>query len=123
MAKAIASLCEPDGIPVLDLRDKFAADTPDEIWIGALGQEGSWAILSQDRFAKNPLEQEAFRQSGLTAFILQKSWTGLQQWDKAWHLVRWWPRIVEQAGLVQGGAAFLVPIKFSGKGKFKQTRI
>lgn len=123
MAKAIASLCEPDGILVQHLREKFAANTPDEIWIRTLGQEGAWSIVSQDRFAKNSLEQEAFRRSGLTAFILPKSWAGLKEWDKAWRLIRWWPRIIEQAGLIEGGAAFLVPINFSGKGKFKQMRI
>ena len=98
-------------------------NTPDVIWIGALATEGDWCIITQDRLTKKSLEKEALRQSGLIAFILAKGWSGLKEWDKAWHLVRWWPRILTQAALVKGGAAFQVPVRFSGKGKFTQIRL
>ena len=39
---------------------------------------------------------------------------------KAHNLVRWWPSIFDQAGRIQGGAAFRVPWKFSGR--FEQIR-
>ena len=41
-------------------------------------------------------------------------------WDKAILLVRWWPRILEQAGLVDSGG-FLVPPKYGAKGRFKSV--
>jgi hypothetical protein len=43
-------------------------------------------------------------------------------WPKAQNVIRWWPAIVEQASRITGGAAFRVPWKFSGKGKFEQIR-
>ena len=72
---------------------------------------------------QKPLEREALRQSELIAFILAKGWSNLAEWDKAWHLIRWWARVMDQAGLVTGGAAFLVPVRFSGKGRFQQIKI
>ena len=123
LAKAIDALCKPDGIEVRHIRDKFAGDTPDTEWIAALAAEVDWCIVSQDRLTKNPLEKEALRRSGLTAFILQKGWIALTAWEKAWRLVRWWPRIMDQARLVEGGAVFAVSVRFSGKGKFKQIML
>jgi hypothetical protein len=121
LAKALAALCEPDSIEVKHLRDKFAANTPDVDWIGALAAEGDWAVVSQDRLTRKSPEREALRRSGLTAFILAKGWSQLGEWDKAWHLVRWWPRIMASAGLVSG--AFEVPVVFSGQGKLKQIAL
>jgi hypothetical protein len=69
------------------------------------------------------MEKEALRRLGLAAFILKSGWSQLAHWDKAWRLVRWWPRIVEQANLVHGGAVFLVPVNFRGVGKFEQVRL
>ncbi len=120
LAKAIHELCRPHGATVLHLRDRYDAKTRDEIWIEQLGAEGGWSIVGQDRFLKNNLEKEALRQSGLVAFVLSKGWSDQKEWDKAWHLVRWWPRIMEQAALIEGGAVFEVPVRFSGKGKFRQ---
>jgi hypothetical protein len=84
--------------------------------------EGGWAVISHDRFAKNSLEKEALRSSGIVTFILNKGWSNLGEWDKAWNLVRWWPRIIEQSEGVSNGA-FMVPQKFSGKGKFDQVKL
>lgn len=123
LSKAIGALCDPLGVDIQHIREKFSGNTPDVEWIGALATEGDWCIITQDRLTKKSLEKEALRRSGLIAFILAKGWSALKEWDKAWHLVRWWPRILEQAALVEGGAAFQVPVKFSGKGKFTQIRL
>ena len=90
---------------------------------GGAGGGGDWAVITQYRLMRNPLEKEAFRQSGLTAFVLTKVWASHRYWEKAAQVVRWWPRIMEQAGLVEGGAVFEVPWRFSGKGKFKALRL
>jgi hypothetical protein len=55
--------------------------------------------------------------------VLTKAWTSHRYWEKAAQVVRWWPRIMEQAGLVEGGAIFEVLWRFSGKGKFKALRL
>ncbi len=123
LAKALDALCAPEGIAVEHLRQKFPEDISDVEWIERLAKEGEWSVITQDRLIRNPLEREAFRRSGLTVFVLTKAWANHRNWEKAAQLVRWWPRIMEQAGLVEGGAAFEVPWRFSGKGKFKTLRL
>ena len=123
LAAAIHQLCKPHGVEVVHLRQRFPGDCADHVWISALADEGDWSIISHDRFVKNDLEKDALRQSGLVAFILSRPWSRHQEWDKAWHLVRWWPRIMNQAALIEGGAVFEVPVQFSGKGRFKQIML
>lgn len=68
----MAALCEHEDVEVVHLRDRFAENTTDTEWIKALSKEGNWAVISIDRFKMSPLEKEALRRSGLTAFILVK---------------------------------------------------
>jgi hypothetical protein len=124
LARALNALSVPDGHSVQHLTEKFSADTPDIEWVQLLSVEGGWAVVTQDRaMARNPIEQEALRRSGLTVFMLGRAWNSQRQWDKAAALVRWWPRIVEQALLVAGGAAFEVPWGYSSKKRLRQIRI
>lgn len=120
LAAALHALSQPHGHSVAHLTALFSPSTPDHKWIGALATEGGWVVITQDRFKKNDLEKKAFRESGLTAFFLMKSWSSLAYWEKTWKLVRWWPAIIEQAKRVQPGASFEVPVNFSGNGKFRQ---
>ena len=125
LAKALheLSLVEWDGkVEVIHLRARFAQDTTDEMWITDLAKNGDWSVITQDKLKKG-LEREALRRAGLKVFMLDNSWTNHQFWDKATHLVRWWPAIVEQADRINGGAAFRVRWNFSGKGKFEQLSI
>jgi hypothetical protein len=120
LAQAIRALSVPERHEVVHLRDRFQANAPDVDWITALGQEGAWVIISGDpRISKNRHEREVWRQAQLTTFFLAKGWMTIGFWEQAANLVRWWPKIVEQAHLVQAGAVFEVPIRF-GSGKFKQ---
>ena len=121
-AQALAALCKPAKVTVTHIKEKFPSNPPDIEWIEALADEGDWAVISHDRFHKNPLEKEALRRAGLTVFVLKKSWADQKNWSKAAQLVRWWPRIMEQADLVTGGAVFEVPYNFSGKGRFQQVQ-
>jgi hypothetical protein len=68
--------------------------------------ESSTSVLSTDQ--------------GSLRFLLDKSWKDHEFWEKSVQLARWWPRIVEQAEGISGGAAFQVPWNFRGKGQFKQ---
>jgi len=108
------------GPPVVHLRDKFQPNVEDHIWISTLAGERDWVIVTRDRLTKNPLEKQALRESGLTSFFLVKGWANQKFWEVSSRIVRWWPRITEQAAAVQAGATFLVPWQFSGNGKFKQ---
>jgi hypothetical protein len=103
---------------VSHLRDAFPANTPDLDWLNALANEGGWTIISLDAFRKKAgAERKVIRESGLSVFVLQPSWANYPYWDKTAQLMRWWPRIVEQANLVEA-IAMEVPWKISGK--FKQ---
>ena len=124
LAHSLNALSRPEGNPVYHLTDRFAADTTDVAWVQTLSQEGGWSILTHDRaMTRHPIEQEVLRRSGLTVFMLARGWSSQRQWDKAAALIRWWPRIVEQARLVAGGAAFEVPWGFTGKKRLKQLKL
>jgi hypothetical protein len=106
---------------VLHLRDRFSEDAADELWIPALAKEGGWIIISGDtRIARTPQLRVIWTNAKLTTFFLGKAWMKEKFWENAWRLVRWWPRIIEQAALVAPGAAFDVPWRPSGK--FRQIR-
>ncbi len=119
-AEALNALSRAGGDEVFHLRQRFLPSTPDHAWIGSLATEGHWAIVSHDRFTKNELERNALQVSGFIVFVLTRGWSGLPFWDKVALLVRWWPRILEQARLVESGG-FLVPPRYGAKGRFKSV--
>jgi hypothetical protein len=119
-AGALHALSKKDNHTVEHLRDRFSPDTPDIAWIEDLKNRGGWTIISQDHFRKSDLEKKAFRECGLVVFCLDKHWVKAKYWDKAHNLVRWWPPIIEQANLISGGAAFRIPWRLTGKGRFEQ---
>ena len=120
LARGLNELSQTDGHEVVHLKDRFPPSTPDHEWIDALAEEQGWVLLTQDRLRKGSLEKTALRNSKLTAFFLKGGWTSLPYWEKSWKLVRWWPAIIDQADRVEAGATFLVPVQFSGKGRFEQ---
>lgn len=107
---------------VTHLRERFAANTPDTEWIAMLAQEGGWVVITHDRLNKG-LEREALKRAGLKVFFLDRGWKDHNFWEKATQLVRWWPRIIEQAEGISGGAAFQVHWNFKGKGQFVQIAL
>ncbi|MEO6291862.1 MAG: hypothetical protein ABIO88_04500 [Burkholderiaceae bacterium] len=117
-ASSLNHFAHDDVDKVVHLKEKFKPSTPDIDWIKNLATEKNWTIISLDAFRKqNGAERKVLRQSGLSLFVLQSSWANHQYWEKTAQLLRWWPRIVEQANSVDG-AAFEVPWRTTGK--FKQ---
>lgn len=99
---------------IVALRQKFAASTKDAEWLGVLGSEGDWVVVSGDpRITRGKHERAAWLQSGLTAFFLEPGWTNIGLWLQASKLVRWWPLIVDQSQRIQSGAGFMVPVNGS----------
>ena len=122
LARALAEL-SGSSHQVIHLKEKFEQSTPDVEWINELSSEGGWVVITLDRLKKGDQEKEALRRSGLIVFILDKQWSKMQFWDKAYKLVHWWPLIINQSNYIAGGAAFRVPWRISGKGKFQQLKI
>lgn len=123
LARGVAALSdiEPDVSEVVHLREKFSANTPDEIWMKQLHGEGGWIVVSGDQFKKSKAERELLRQRGLTVFVLDPQWADHVYWDKAARLVTWWPKIVSVARLTSK-TAMRVPWKFTNKSTFEQIR-
>jgi hypothetical protein len=122
LASAIHELIKPDRHSAIHLRQRFPPNISDRNWIEALGLEGDWAVISADvRIWKNPHEKEAWKASRLTVFFLTQPWSKQKLWEKAWRLIRWWPRIVEMAEIVEAGAAYEIPPKY-GSGKLRPLR-
>lgn len=100
---------------IVHLQKKFKANTPDIDWIKALGHEGGWTIISRDGFRKkNGAERQVLRQSGLSVFVLQNSWSTRPYWEMSAQFIHWWPRIVAHACTTER-AALEVPWRTSGK--------
>jgi PIN like domain len=81
LAKSLHFLVEPDH-QVVHLKDRFAANTPDETWMAVLAGEPDWIIISGDlRIRKNPHEIHAWKAAGHTTFFLKAGWINLPFWN------------------------------------------
>jgi len=99
---------------IRDLAGKSVADTE---WIAAVKRKGEAVVISGDRRMLTRIhELQALRDAQLTTFILAPGWANLKFWDKAWLLVRWWPKIVETAAASPPGTLFRVPHKHGPTG-------
>ena len=108
LAKSLHVLAEPEH-EVVHLKDRFAANTPDETWISILAQEPGWIVVSGDlRIRKNPHEVEAWRAAGHTTFFLKDSRINLPFWVQAWKFVKCFPDVIATAQKAKSGAFFTV---------------
>lgn len=104
---------------VVALKNEFPHNTADAVWLKALSDQGNWAVLSGDFFKKNKSEKELVRSSGLSVFVLTKTWN-YPHWQRTARLIEWWPKIVNQANSVDK-ACFEIPWRISGR--FIQMRL
>ena len=96
------------------------------IVFGDDGVARAWHPVPKDRviildprrsFGKGDLERAALRQSGLNVFRLNKAWNSHNYWTKTHCIVRWWPRILQQADLVSA-SLIEVPWTYGAHGRF-----
>ncbi len=115
LARALHALSEPLH-SISHLQEKFPEGAKDVEWLGTLGREGGWVVISADyRIAKNPQSRGAWKQSGLTAFFFKKGWASQKAWDQAWRMVRRWPDILHTAEKMAPGLGYWVPVNPTGK--------
>ena len=107
---------------VYALMDCFPKGTPDIEWITELGSSNS-VVITQDAVHRDKLQRAALMRAGLRVFVLDKAWSKQIYWAKAANIVKWWPRIIEQADLVSGGAVFTVPWAMRDGGRFIQESL
>ena len=109
LSRALHELCKKDGHTVTHLRERFAQDTTDVEWINTISSEGGWVAVSADiSISRKGHEKQAWLESGLTIFFLEKRWLQIGYWNLAWKLVKWWPHIIEQAERITSGVGFRV---------------
>ncbi|HEX8077604.1 MAG TPA: hypothetical protein VF511_07300 [Chthoniobacterales bacterium] len=113
LAKALHVLAAPEH-EVIHLKEKFAPNTPDEVWMSGLATELDWVIISGDvRIGKNPHEVRAWRAAGHTIFFLKPSWMHYDFWTQAYKFVKCFPDIAAVAAKARSGDSFFV----GGNGK------
>lgn len=111
IAAALNALVAPPH-EVIALRIRFSPDITDVEWIGRLGEEGGWAVISGDlRITRNRAERDAWRASKLVGFFLSSGLNKLPLMKKAARLITLWDTIESQYRLVQGGAIFELPLR------------
>lgn len=114
--RAIHELIKDNGSQAVSLREKFAANTPDIEWIGALGAEGGWAVFTADKaIAKNKAERAAWLQTDLVGFFLEPALGALRPIELTARLLFWLPIIEQQLSLISGPALFSVPIRATSR--------
>jgi hypothetical protein len=115
LAQAVNALLQPEH-SATHLQALFRDSVSDMEWIGKLGEEGNWIVISGDqRIVKNQHERKAWQAARLTTFFLKKGWTNQELWAIAAQLIRWWPAIMKQAEIVVPGAAFIVQYNYNGR--------
>jgi hypothetical protein len=108
LAKSLNALVEPEH-QVVHLKDRFAANTPDESWMLVLAGESDWIIVSGDiRISRNPHQVAAWREAGHTTFFLKPGWTNIGFWDQAQKFVKCFDAIIEAAMTAPTGSIFFV---------------
>jgi hypothetical protein len=119
LARALRELFA-DQHDVVHLREKFGQGVKDEQWIKALSNEGRWIVISADRrITRSKLEAQAFRTSTLIGFFLSRGLYKSPIVKQTERILALWDTIEKQAGLVQGGAMFELPVKST---KLRQLR-
>ena len=107
-ARALNEMVKPEH-SFTHLQDKFLPATKDVDWIGALGREGDWIVISGDyRIGKSAHERRAWHESGLTAFFLSKGWTNIPPLQQHSKLALILDDIIEHAKKAKPGSGFSV---------------
>lgn len=83
------------GEDVIHLKQHFAEDTPDHVWLEYIGKQGYVLITKDERVRYNPLERRAIKKYRIGTFFLGGK--GLDKCRLIQQVVRNWPRIKEYA--------------------------
>ena len=114
LARGLHCILAPEGHTVTALEDKFDRGVADATWIGQLGREGGWWVLSDDHRVKTrPPERAAWRAANMRGLFLAKGWRTLSTVTKAGRLLLSWSKFVDIDRVTTGAAMYEVPIGFN----------
>ena len=112
MAKGLRELRQTYGEEIVHLKERFREDVKDAEWLGALINEGGWAVISADRFKKSSAERQAIMNPKVTVFVLAKGFGKMRYWPKTKAMVNQWEDISRIATITEGG---LYEVRARGK--------
>jgi hypothetical protein len=111
IARGLNGFVAPDH-QVVHLKEMFAANTDDAVWMTQLAAQEDWIIITADvRIGKNPHEVEAWKQAGHTIFFLKPGWTDMAFWAQAQSFTKCFPDIIETASRARRGSSFIVSVR------------
>lgn len=102
---------------IAHLREKFRAETSDEVWLSELGSEGNWTVVSGDIRITRGAERKVWQESGLTAFFFGGEYANRKQWKQVMHFLHWWPEIKREAREHREacpGSGYVIPMRNKG---------
>lgn len=110
IAKGLNGFVSPDQ-QVVHLKEQFAANTDDAVWLAQLAQQEDWIIVTADiRIGKNPHAIAAWKEAGHTVFFLKPGWLKMNFWAQAQKFVKCFPEIIKQAERAKRGSSFVVSV-------------
>lgn len=97
-------------------RRRYPTRDPGDIaWMGELGTEGDWVVITGDEaIRRNPAERRAWREMRLTTFFFQPAWMRTRMEEQAWRLLRWLPRLIDITSTEAIGTGLSVPLRWHG---------
>jgi hypothetical protein len=87
-----------DEVRAHDDDPRFAPDTPDAVWLEALGRDDPpWVVVCGDgSILTRPAERAALEEAGLAFVCFERSWMKMSFDDQAWRLVKEWNKIASK---------------------------
>jgi len=107
LSEQLAEGMKEFGEDVVHLKEFFADDTDDPVWLARIGSEGWFLVTRDDRVRFRPAELTALKENRVGAFFLGGK--NLTRCQLIQQLVRNWPRIKEYARKTHPPFAYRVP--------------
>jgi len=115
IAKGLNGFVAPDH-QVVHLKEQFAANTDDAVWMTQLAQQEDWIVVTADvRIGKNPHEIAAWKEAGHTIFFLKPGWTDMIFWEQAQKFTK----VFRKSSKTQNGPSAVRRLSFLSAGKSK----
>lgn len=107
--RSLAAIFEGEHV-VQHLRERWAGDASDGVWLPALAQEGEWVILTHDRQMNRDHGYviQACRRSNVLVVFLARSWATLTFLEQHAKLLMYFKRLLEQLDRSRPGTVLLL---------------
>ena len=113
LANVLQSIRAPGTPRIMDARDVgLSGIDDDEVMRRARQKDFDVIVWADSRVLNASIRRNAWRDTGLTLFVLHARWSDLKLFEQARNFIWWWPEIVARSEEGPSGAAWKVPIEF-----------